>query len=180
MKLAIFLITLTSLAVSASAQGLTTLTKVSPIRMEVRQNTKNKSVVKATEAHTQERSLTIILQNNSNESFDGLVVKYWFFTRDPKGRNPAVLKQGEKTASLGPRSRDACETETVSSTYTREHTELERVNGQANNPQGNVAVKKVPASGRKIAGYAVKLYSAGSVVAEYYSEPGFKPMTGAN
>lgn len=144
---------------------------VSPIHMDVEQTSKTEMKPKALWDKTQVRSLTIRLTNNSVESFDGLVVKYWFFGRDVTGHEVKVLNQGERKSSLTPRGKDFVESETVSSSYVEAHSEI---SGGKSKGKGGGAAKRVPASGQKIMGYAVQVLQGGNVLAETYSEPSYK------
>jgi hypothetical protein len=149
---------------------------VSPIHMDVEQKSKTEMKPKTIWDKTQVRSLTIALTNNSNESFDGLVVKYWFFGRDAKGQDVKVMTHGERKSSLGPRGKDVVESETVSSSYVEAHTEVSRGKSRGRS-QGTS--KRVPASGNKIMGYAVQVLQGDRVLAETYSEPSYKQRLGA-
>ena len=150
--------------------------QVSPIRAAVEQISKSESKDKTGHSKTQVRSLKIRLDNNSNESFDGLEVKYWFFGRGMKESQVKVLKSGERKATIGPRGKEIVDSEEVSSSYVEEHYETQR-GGGGNRGGGNNRggrAKKVEASGEKISGYAVKIMKDGKVMAETYSEMSFK------
>ena len=147
--------------------------EVSPIHMDVEQTQKTEPKGKATtkggpppSEKVQSRSLAIRLLNNSNESFDGLVVKYWFFGHEMTGHEIKALKNGERKASLGPRGKETVESAPESSTYVEAHTEAGKGKG--------AKATKVPASGEKITGYAVQVLNGEKIMAEYYSEPSLK------
>ena len=152
--------------------------QVSPIRLDVKQVVKNESSGKTNDNKKQVRSLTIDLQNNSQESFENLVVKYWFFARDMKSNDTSILTKGERKSMLQARGRDSVESETASSSYVTEHSEVSRNSGKGknggNNKGNSIKVTKVQASGKKITGYAVKVMDGDKVMAEYYSEPSLK------
>jgi hypothetical protein len=151
---------------------------VSPIRIEVEQISKTElQGAKGGKGgarpdpmgeKTQRRELKIKLINNSNGSFSDLLVKYWFFGRSMKGKSHEtdVLKKGERKAALGPRASELIESEVVTSSYVVEHNKVSSRAGSG--------VTKVPASGQKITGYAVKVLNGADVVAEYYSEDSLK------
>jgi hypothetical protein len=149
--------------------------EVSPIRMgvELVSKTETKAGPKGQPGHdkTQIRSLNIQLNNNSNDSFDGLLVKYWFFGHGMTEHGAKILSEGERKSVLAPRGKELVESEVVSKHYVEAHTEASKGGGKT-----ATAGKKVPASGEKITGYAVRLLKDGKVLAEYYSEPSFKTM----
>jgi hypothetical protein len=148
--------------------------EISPIRIQVEHLSKSEAKGKTRSEKTQVRSLRIRLDNGSNESFDGLVVKYWFFGRDVKARETKLITAGERKSSLAPRGKDIVESEPVSSSYVEEHYEVAKSKGgRGGKPT------KVPASGEKITGYAVRVMNGDKVVAEYYSEPSYKAQVEA-
>jgi hypothetical protein len=163
---------------------------VSPIHMDVEQVSKTatakpptspkggkpaaKTAVDPMAEKTQHRELKIKLLNNSNESFSNLVVKYWFFGRDMKAKSHQadVLKSGERKASLGPRASETVESEQVMSKYVEEHNKP-AAGGKGGKGGGGKAAK-IPASGQKIMGFAVKVYNGDKILAQYYSEDAYK------
>ncbi len=146
--------------------------EVSPVRMLVQQSTVKSVEDPSDKTHhtrTQTRALRIQLDNNSSEAFDGLVVKYWFFGRTPNDSEVKVLSIGERKSTLAPRGRDVVESETISKRSVDEHIEPPK-GGKTGKPT------KVPASGEKIVGYAVRLMKGDKVLSEMYSEPSFKAV----
>ena len=149
--------------------------EVSPIRMDIEQTAKTEAKSKTPTKgpppadKVQTRSLAVKLTNNSIESFENLVVKYWYFGHAMTEREPTPMKDGsgERKASLGPRGRVTVDIPPFSSNYVEAHTE-----------GGGKSVKKVPASGDKITGYAVQVLNGDKVLAENYSEPSFKMKLG--
>jgi hypothetical protein len=152
-----------------SAATLPLHAEVSPIRIAVEQISKTESKDKTGHDKTQVRSLKITLNNNSGEAFDGLVVKYWFLGHALTEHNQKVLSEGERKSSLTPRGKDVVESETISKHYVEAHT------APAKGGKGGAAAK-VPASGEKITGYAVRVMKEGKVLADYYSEPSYKDL----
>jgi hypothetical protein len=178
--------------VSSFAAGLVALlahslhAAVSPIHMDIELSSKTKGAThklgQADPSHgskTQVRSLKITLSNNSSESFDNLIVKYWFLGHDMKNRDIKVLEQGQRKSSIGPRGRDVVESEVVSSSYTEQHSEVSRSKGSSRGRSRRGAgtkVTKVPASGKKLVGCAVRVLNGREVVAEYYSEDSYRDI----
>ena len=165
---------------------------VSPIHMDVEQHSATKQpqakagkagkpaakAGKPAEAgNTQHRSLTIKLSNNSTESFDHLVVKYFFLGHDMKEHSAKVLKQGERKSALSPRGSDTVESEEVTSVYTEEHAEVAK--GKGGSGKSKPSAKKVAASGQKIVGYAVQVLNGSKIEAEFYSDASFKEKVNA-
>jgi len=131
---------------------------------------------------TQAQSLKIRLENSSTkDSFDNLVVKYWFFGRSMTERGVKVLVEGERKVSLAARAKELVESEVVTKSYTEAHNNLVmggnpvRGGGQGGG-QGAVQSVKVPASGEKIMGHAVRLMNDGKVVAEHFSDVTYKAI----
>ncbi len=166
MKILIFLAFLSFLAFPAQAQ-------LGAVRLDVRQHSKTDSSGKTNDTKKQSRSLTIALQNTSKEAMDGLVVKYWFFARNMKSKDIKVVMKGERKSSIAPASKDEVESESATSIYTEKHVEVSAARsgrGGAN----RTTIKKIEASGDKLAGYAVQLVQGTKIIAEYYSEPSLK------
>jgi hypothetical protein len=131
---------------------------------------------------TQVQTLKIRLENSSTkDSFDNLVVKYWFFGRSMTERGVKVLVEGERKVSLAARAKELVESEVVTKSYTEAHNNLVmggnpvRGGGQGGG-QGAVQSVKVPASGEKIMGHAVRLMNDGKVVAEHFSDVTYKAI----
>ena len=144
-------------------------------RLDVRSNIKNNGGAKANGTTNQTRSLTITVNNISNVQMDNLIVKYWFFTRDTKGANLRIHKEGAHNVSLPPVGKQVFNTENITSSYTLAHNEV--VNSPNNNvraPNGQIVnvptLKRVEASGEKIVSHAVIVFDGEKVVAEYYSD----------
>ena len=156
--------------------AIPTHAQFSPVRLDVRQSTKTDSKGKTHDTKSQTRSLTITLQNTSKEPQNDLVVKYWFIGRDLKSKDLAVIKSGERKSSIPPSGKDMVESEDVSSTYTEAHSQVSAGKHGSGGKSGNPKVKKVEASGDKIAGYAVQVLKDGKIVAEAYSEPSYKSI----
>ena len=130
---------------------------------------------------TQAQSLKIRLENSSTkDSFDNLVVKYWFFGRSMTERGVKVLVEGERKVSLAARAKELVESEVVTKSYTEAHNNLvmggNPVRGGQGGGQGAVQSVKVPASGEKIMGHAVRLMNDGKVVAEHFSDVTYKAI----
>jgi hypothetical protein len=152
-----------------SATTLFVHAQVSPIRISVEQSSKTELKDKKN-AHdkTQIRSLKIQLDNNSAQAFDSLVVKYWFIGRPMDERANKVLAEGERKSSLTPRGRELVDSEVVSKKLVEAHTQAAK--GKGGKPT------KVPASGEKIMGYAVRVMEGDKVLSEYFSEPSYKEL----
>lgn len=161
MKLpSLLLVLLSSVAISLGAE-------VSPIRMTVEQLSKTESKDKTGRDKTQIRSLKITLNNNSAEAFDGLTVKYWFLGRAVTDPKTIILSEGERKSMLTPRGKDFVESEVISKHSVEAHYGAAKAGAKPT---------KVPASGEKISGYAVRVLKDGKVLAEYYSEPSYKAL----
>ena len=164
---------------------------VSPIHMDVEQRSSTKlasakpgtvvTIVKRGTSSqgekTQHRCLAIKLSNNSSELVDGLVVKYFFLGHDMKDHKIKVLKAGERKSALSPRGSEMVESEEVTLNYTEAHTEMSK--GRGKGKGGKSAAKKIPASGEKLVGYAVRVMRGSNVEAETYSEPSYKEIAAA-
>jgi hypothetical protein len=159
---------------------------VSPIRLDIEQTGKTKAASvrlgKPDPSHgskTQIRALTIRLSNGSSESFDNLIVKYWFLGHSMKGHDITVLKSGQRKSALSPHGGDVVESESVASTYVEQHSEVSKSKGSSRgrSRKGTRSkVSKVPASGEKLVGYAVQVLDGGKVVADFYSEESYRDI----
>ena len=160
---------------------------VSPIHMTIDQHSDTKRP-KAKPGHPsmsnleQHRSLTIKLFNNSGEPFDHLVVKYFFLGHDLKDHKITVLQQGQRKSALAPRGGDTVDSEEVTNVYTEAHSEIanSKGHGKSNGGKSGKSAKKVPASGRKVIGYAVQVFNGNQIVAESYDNPSYKEIVGAS
>ncbi len=149
-----------------SALTLSLRAEVSPIRISVEQISKTEvKDKKSTHDKTQVRSLKILLDNGSTQTFDGLVVKYWFLGHAVADHAIKPIAEGERKSSLAPRGKDVVESEVVSKHFVEEHVEKK-----------GKATTKVPASGEKIIGYAVRVLQGDKVLAEYYSDAGYRTL----
>ena len=182
MKLTSFIAALVTATAFAAHAGL------SPIQMAV--ELVNKSGATGTgkgqpsgqppAGKTQAQSLKIRLDNSSTkDSFDNLVVKYWFFGRSMTDRGVKVLVEGERKVSLAARAKELVESEVVTKSYTEAHNAPvggNPVRGGQGRGQGAVASVKVAASGEKIVGHAVRLMNDGKVLAEHFSDVTYKAI----
>ena len=147
--------------------------EVSPVNMSVELINKMtpKGAGKTLDLHdkTQSRSLKITVNNNSPTAFDGLVVKYWFIGHDEGSRENKVITAGERKSTLAPRGKDVIESEQATAHFVEAHY------AAAKGGKGGAAAK-IPASGEKITGHAVRVVQGDKVLAEYYSEPSLKEI----
>ena len=147
-----------------SALTLSLRAEVSPIRISVEQISKTEvKDKKNTHDKTQVRSLKIRLDNGSTQTFDGLVVKYWFLGHVTTDRTIKPIAEGERKSSIAPRGKDVVESEVVSKHFTEEFYDAKKK-------------AKVPATGEKIVGYAVRVLQGDKILAEYYSEAAYKTL----
>lgn len=156
------------------AASFPSFAQISPIRLDVVQKQKTDSKGKSNESKTQKRSLDISLQNLSRESYDKLVVKYWFFSRDVNKGEPSVYKHGERTSSLAPGKKEIIASEEISSSFTEDHVEIERGKNGAKGKGSSPKAKKVEGKGEKIIGYGVQVLNEGKVLTEFFSPQGMK------
>ena len=138
--------------------------EVSPIRITVEQSNKTEAKDKKNpHEKTQVRSLKIQLDNGSATAFDALVVKYWFLGHEVTERAIKPIAEGERKSAITPRGKDVVDSEVVAKHFSEEHYDAKKK-------------AKVPATGEKIVGYAVRVMQGDKVVAEFYSEPGYKAL----
>lgn len=151
------------LAALFSAVTFSAHAEVSPIRITVEQIAKTETKDKQGHDKTQIRSLKIQLDNNSAQAFDALTVKYWFLGHAVDEHGMKAIAEGERKSAITPRGKDIVESEVVSKHFVEAHVEKK-----------GKSTTKVPASGEKILGYAVRVLNDGKVVSEYYSDPSCK------
>ena len=148
----------------SSAVVLSLQAENSPVHMSIEQSNKTEMKdKKKPHDKTQVRSLKIVLDNNSAQTLDGLVVKYWFFGHGAGDHALKVVAEGERKSAITPRGKDVVESEVVSKSFTEEHYDAK-------------TKKKLPATGDKISGYAARVMKDDKVLAEYYSEPTYKTL----
>ena len=118
-----------------------------PVRLTVQQQSKteNKGLDKI-----QTRTLKITLVNSGPDSLP-LRVQYAFFGRAGKSHDTIIVDQSDLTTQLQPKSDQTLTTKPQSAKFTDEHFD-----------KG----KKIEASGQKFAGYGVRVYQDGKVIAE--------------
>lgn len=139
--------------------------ETSPIHMSIEQSSKLEvKDKKKPHEKIQVRSLKIQLDNNSAQAYDALLVKYWFFGRGAAEHAQKVLVTGERKAAVAARGKESVESEVVSKSFSEESYDAK-------------SKKKVPATGDKISGYAVRVMLGDKILAESYSEPSFKELT---
>ncbi len=153
--------------------GVSAWAEASPIRMDVQQRQKTDSKGKSHESKTQMRSLEISLQNLSRLNCDNLVVKYWFFAKGIKDGDTDIFKHGERKTSVAAGKKEVVESESVSSSYTEDHVEVEKGKSKGGK-NATPKVKKVEGSGDRIVGYGVRVMDGEKVLAEVFSPQGLK------
>ena len=140
--------------------------EVSPISIRVEQVT---GVDREKFKKTQEKSLKIFVSNGSAADMNNLTVKYYFFGHDVRDHEAEILEKGERTASVKARAMEIVETPAAKASATEAHS----VKGK-----GKGGGKKVAASGEKLTGYGVRVFSGEKMLAEYFSEPSLKGKLG--
>lgn len=142
--------------------------EVSPVSLRVEQVSSSQPEKHAT---TQKRSLKIFLSNGTGQDQTGLKVKYYYFAKDVKDKDVMVKDSGEKSADVKARATEVIETPVVTATSTEAHQEG---NGRQNRNGTFKGGKKVEASGDKIVGYGVQVFSGEKLLTEYFSAPSLK------
>lgn len=172
MKLAPFL------AAILTATAFVAYAEVNPIRLTVEQISKTSDTKPPAKGQpsfekTQTRSLKIQVENNSKEAFDGLVIKYWFLGHSmTEHGGTKVLVEGERKATLAPRGKEMVESEIV----TKQSVEAHNAPATAGKVATPGKLNKVPASGEKLMGYAVRAIKDGKVIGEYLSDVTYKAI----
>ena len=155
--------------------------EISPVHMTVELISKSAASTAAkgqpSAGKTQTQSLKIQLDNSSTkESFDSLVVKYWFFGHGMTEHGTKVLVEGERKASLAPRAKELVESEIVTKQSTEAHASAPVKGKTGGGGAGAGASNRVPATGEKLTGHAVRLMKDGKMIAEYYSDSSLKAI----
>ena len=158
---------------------LLTALPASALTLKVMQKVEVDNKGKTGDTKTQTRSLDMLITSLENGTVNA-TVKYWFFARNMKSGKETVLKRGSKDAALEKNVPTAVQSETVTSTYTEEHVEVEKAKGGnksgGKNKGSKSTTKKIPASGERITGYAVQVFVGKELAADYYSAPSYKLM----
>lgn len=138
----------------------------------------------------QEKYLKITVRNSSNKPEGGLVVRYWFISRDMKTMKASVLDGGETTTELKPGGTNVITSDSVKASYTQKQIffAVAPAGGAGAGAKGAApkapaaapGAKPVEAGGTKIVGYGAQVIGRdGKVVAESFSEPAYKPIVGS-
>jgi hypothetical protein len=166
------------LLIAALALPFTLAAAPSPISIRVEQVNKSDN---AKHGKTQSRMLKVNITNGSADDKSGLVVKYWVFAKEVKDRDLVVLGKGELPAQVKSHGTEIVETPTFTAKSTEDHYEMKKPekgrSGQKNN-KGPQLGKKIEGGGEKMAGYAVKVFDGGTLVAEAYEPLGMKEQMG--
>jgi hypothetical protein len=152
--------------------------EVDPISVRVEQTSGNAS---NRFKHSQSKALKVYISNASTTDTPGLRVKYYYFGRSVKDGETSVLKQGESKADVRSHGTAVVEIPEFETPYSEEHGKRVDGKGGRGAPRGsfsgtqkNVRYKKVEATGTKLTGYGVQVYSGNQLVAEAFSEPSLK------
>jgi hypothetical protein len=152
--------------------------EVDPISVRVEQTSGNAS---NRFKHSQSKALKVHISNGSTADASSLRVKYFYFGRSVKDAEARILKQGESKANVPSHATVTVATPEIESVYTEEHGQ--RVDGKGgrgapsrnfSGQQKDVRYKTVEATGTKLTGYGVQVFSGDRLVAETFSEPNLK------
>lgn len=110
------------------------------------------------------RSLKIFVTNSSTEAVE-LKVKYAFFGRDAAEKDAKTIAEGDRAASVKPRSTEIVETNTATAVLTESKYDAG-------------TRKRTPASGVRFVGYGVKVFSGDKLVAETFDPMSAKDFWG--
>jgi hypothetical protein len=167
---------LAALFVAVPVQGV----EVSPITVRVEQTSGNAS---SGFRHTQRKALKVYVSNTATSDSPGLRVKFFYFGKSLKAGDTTILQQGERKADVKTHATVTVETPEIESVYTEEHGQPVDRKGGRGAPRGNylghqkiVRYKTVEATGRKVTGYGVQVFSGNLLVAEAFSEPSLKAL----
>jgi hypothetical protein len=164
------------LVVAIPVQGV----EVSPITVRVEQASGNAS---SRFKHTQSKALKAYVSNAATTDSPGLRVKYFYFAKSFKTGETTILRQGEQKVDLKGHATVTIEAPEIETVYTEEHGERAEgkggrgaFRGNYAGRQKNVRYKEVEATGTKVTGYGVQVFSGNLVVAETFSEPSLKAL----
>lgn len=113
--------------------------------------------------------LKLRLTNHLKEPTGPLVVRITFHNRDLANRTNGVQKTINLNADIKGRGTHEMTSDAVTFTYTPEH-------GQSvKSRRGTYRSKRVPASGKRYAGYSVQVLQNGRIIGEKLSSERFRP-----
>jgi hypothetical protein len=112
----------------------------------------------------QEKMMVISVRNASKRAENELTVRYWFIGRDMKTMRSLIIDGGEASADLKPNATMNVTSDPVKGTVSRTMISPGRLG---------------PATGIKVAGYAVQVIKAGRVIGEAFQEPIYKKLIGS-
>lgn len=120
------------------------------------------------DAITQTRKLLFGLSLAGTETAPDLVVKWTIYGHSRRDQKLVTIKAGEVKAALASGKSVDLTTPEILVKGVREHS---KSSGSGRRKKS----VKVPASGEEYFGYAVKVYSGSTLLAEAYSQPSLKP-----
>ena len=148
------------------------------VTLEVKLNSKQDVKGESNETKKQTQSLAIVVKSLDRTTVNAEVY-WWFFAKDMKNGKESIYKKGKSKVTLETNVAVEVGSDTVSLTYTEEHSHLEKgkkkKEGGGKGKSAPIA-KKEPASGDRLTGYAVQVVIDREVVAQEYSSPGYKDM----
>lgn len=147
--------------------------EVSPISVRVEAISGNQS---NRFKHSQSKALKVHLSNASTADAMGLTLRYFYFGKRVNEGETAVLEKGERKANIPAHATVVVEAPEIEMAYTEEHGKRTDGKGGRVGRQKNVRYKTVEATGTKVTGYGVQVFSGKQIVAESFSEPGFKAL----
>lgn len=145
------------------------------LTLEVTQNVKAESKGKTNDTKVQTRSLEAVVTSLQDAAVK-VEVRWWFFARSLKTGKDVVFKKGNQTVTLEKLVPVTVASGDVHTTYVEEHAELEKAKGKGKKKGKDTKLKKVPASGERLTGYAVRVFSGGELLTEHLSAPAFKEL----
>ena len=152
------------------------------VRVEVRASTDtdHKDLKKTTaDTITQNKTLTIELSGKARPS-ETRVVKWTAYGRYMKNNSIMEIESGDVKLALDASGKQTITTKTISTTYTPEHSVVQRGKGGrgGNRGRNQPRAKEVEADGKKYAGYMVKVLDGKTVVGEASDPVGIGTKTG--
>jgi hypothetical protein len=142
------------------------------VSIQVRVGTENQTTDRKAVDETRARWLTVRVTNSSAENLEGLELQWTLYADDLKRGTDDVVeeKSGTERFSVAASGRYTdVTTPKVQFTWTPQHSERTGSSRRA-------SYKRVPESGRRYHGYAVKVIKDGAVIGELFSDPALRKM----
>lgn len=118
---------------------------------------------------TQRHKIEAVINNTSDQESESTVVKWVIYGHSLEDKQMILIKSGGQKITVPAQGAITVNSPEIKISGNREY----KVSKRSRDRAGHVIIttKKVPASGQDYYGYSVEVFSAGKLMASYYSQP---------